>query len=115
MRTMDLGDRITHYRKLQRMTQGQLAEKLGVKAPHISRWENNKVKPNSNALEGLAEALGISISELVAEPEPKLNGSSSAHFLSAIERLDEEDREVVKRVIEGLLTRKRVQAALEIG
>jgi transcriptional regulator with XRE-family HTH domain len=111
---MELGDKITHYRKLQRMTQGQLAEKLGVRAPHISRWENNKVKPNSSALESLAEALGVSLSELVSEPQPQLNGSSSAHFLNAIERLDEDDREVVKRVIEGLLTRKRVQAALEI-
>jgi len=115
MKTTGLGDRIAHYRKLQRMTQSQLAEKLGVKAPHISRWENNKVVPNSKALESLAEALSITVGELIAEPEPQMNGSSSAHFLSAIERLDEEDREVVKRVIEGLLTRKRVQAALEIG
>lgn len=112
---MELGEKIAHYRKLQRMTQGELAKKLGVRPPHISRWENSKVKPNAKALEQLAKALGISLSELVSEPEPELSNSSSAQFLHAIERLDEDDREVVKRVIEGLLTRKRVQAALQMG
>ena len=111
---MSIGAKIIHYRKLQRWTQGELAEKLGVGASHVSRWENDKVRPNSGTLKNLAAALGISMSELVGEVEPPAFASdNSVQFLKAIERLDEEDRKVVKHIIDALLTKKRVHAALQ--
>ena len=113
---MSIGEKIIHYRKLQRWTQSELAEQLGVGASHISRWENDKVRPNSGTLQKLADALNISFGELVGESEPPpLASDNSVQFLKAIERLEEEDRKVLKHIIDALLTKKRVKAALEAG
>lgn len=114
---MTIGEKIVHYRKLQRWTQGELAEKIGVGPSHISRWENDRVQPNSGTLQKLADALKISLTELVgaSEPPPLESDNSSVQFLQAIERLEEEDRKVLKHIIDALLTKKRVKAALEIS
>jgi len=113
---MTIGEKIIHYRKLQRWTQSELAEKIGVGASHISRWENDRVRPNSGTLQKLADALNISMSELMGEAEPPpLASDNTVQFLKAIERLEEEDRKVLKHIIDALLTKKRVKAALEAG
>lgn len=113
---MTFGERIIHYRKLQRWTQSDLAEKMGVGAFHISRWENDRVRPNSGTLQKLADALNISMSELMGEAEPPpLASDNTVQFLKAIVRLEDEDRKVLKHIIDALLTKNTVKAALEAG
>jgi transcriptional regulator with XRE-family HTH domain len=112
---MSLGEQITHYRKLRGWTQTDLAEKLDVKPSHISRWENDKVRPHSDTLQAIARALGVSIDELTSGSQPATADATSMQVLGAIEKLDEEDKRLVKRIVDALLTKKRVQAALEAG
>lgn len=110
---MSTGEQIMHYRKLKGWTQTDLATKIGVKPSNISRWENDKVRPHSDTLQAIAEALGVTLDELAsgsASVDP-----SSMQVLGAIEKLDEEDKRLVKRIVDALLTKKRVQAALEVG
>ena len=40
-----IGKYISECRKKQKMTQEQLAEKLGVTSKSVSRWENGKTMP----------------------------------------------------------------------
>ncbi len=112
---MSIGDQITHSRKLKGWTQGDLATKLGVKASHISRGENDKVQPHSGTLQTIAEVLGVGLDELTSGSKPITADPSSMQVLGAIEKLDEEDKKLVKRIVDALLTKKRVQAALEVG
>lgn len=112
---MSLGEQITHYRKLKGWTQTDLATKLEVKSSHISRWENDKVRPHSGTLQTIARALGVSLDELTSGTEPATADPTSMQVLGAIEKLDEEDKKLVKRIVDALLTKKRVQAALEVG
>ena len=112
---MSLGEQIIHYRKLKGWTQTDLANKLDVKPSHISRWENDKVRPHSGTLQSIAQALGVSLDELTSGSQPATNDPSSMQVLGAIEKLDEEDKRLVKRIVDALLTKKRVQAALEVG
>ena len=51
-------------RKEMKMTQGQLAEKLGTDAAYISRIENDDITPSVGAFFRIANALGYSV-ELV--------------------------------------------------
>ena len=111
---MSLGERIAHFRKLHQWTQGDLAERLGVKASHISRWETDRVLPNFGTLEKIAEALELGMDELTNLEKPSAN-KSTLSFVNQIEKLDEEDKALVKRVVDALLTKKRVRAALEAG
>ena len=109
---MSLGERIAHFRKLHQWNQGQLAEKLGVRASNVSRWETDKVRPNLGTLGKIAEALGIGLEELTHQTSPSIS-QSEVGLINQLKRLDEEDQKLIKRMVDALLTRKRVQAALE--
>lgn len=60
-----LGKRIMQHRKDMGLTQDQLAEKLGVTAQAVSKWENDQSCPDINMLPKLAELFGTSTDALL--------------------------------------------------
>lgn len=60
-----MGKRIAANRKRLHLTQDQMAEKLGVTAQAISKWENDQSCPDIAMLPRLAELFGISTDELL--------------------------------------------------
>lgn len=109
---MSLGERIAHFRKLHQWNQGLLAEKLGVRASNVSRWETDKVRPNLRTLEKIADALKIGLEELTHQSSPLIH-QSEVGLVNQLKRLGEEDQKLIKRMVEALLTKQRVHAALE--
>lgn len=61
---MTTGQRIKSARKAAKMTQAQLAEKLGVPFQSISQWERDIRNPKSETIQRIAEAIGCDIWEL---------------------------------------------------
>ena len=61
---MEIGNRIKQLRYKASMTQEQLAEKLGLSAQAVSKWENAVAMPDITLLPEIAEIFGISIDEL---------------------------------------------------
>jgi transcriptional regulator with XRE-family HTH domain len=60
------GDTIRFNREKKKMTQGTLAELLGVSDKAVSKWETGRGYPDISLLEPLAYSLGISIAELIS-------------------------------------------------
>ncbi len=60
-----IGKFIASLRKEQKLTQEQLAEKLGVTSKSVSRWENGKNMPDYSVLKGLCNILGIDVNEFL--------------------------------------------------
>ncbi len=60
-----LGKRIVANRKRLGMTQDQLAERLGVTAQAVSKWENDQSCPDITMLPRLAEIFGITTDALL--------------------------------------------------
>lgn len=60
-----LGKRIMQHRKNMGLTQDQLAEKLGVTAQAVSKWENDLSCPDINMLPRLAELFGTTTDALL--------------------------------------------------
>ena len=60
-----LGKRIAQLRKEKGMTQEQLAEKVGVSAQAVSKWENDVSCPDITLLPLLADLFGVSVDELL--------------------------------------------------
>lgn len=61
-----IGKFIANLRKEKKMTQEELAERLGVTNKSISRWENGKTMPDLSLLKKLTGILGITINELLS-------------------------------------------------
>ena len=80
MNTYVTGNTIRHLREKRNMTQAELAEKIGVSSKTISKWETAKGLPDISLLQPLAQALGISVIELM-NGEQITNRNVSANLL----------------------------------
>ena len=60
------GSMIKRLRENSRMTQRQLAERLGVSDKAVSKWETGRGYPDISLLTPLSAALGVSVIELLA-------------------------------------------------
>lgn len=67
------GPVLKHFRTERKLTQEELAEKVGVVTPYISMMESGQKFPNLEMLFELAAALGISASHVVETMERHLN------------------------------------------
>ena len=63
-----LGKNIAAYRKRESWTQARLAEKLNYSDKAVSKWERGESVPDVLTLVALAECFGITVSELLADP-----------------------------------------------
>lgn len=86
-----LGKRIAARRKTLGLTQEQLAEKLGVTAQAVSKWENDQSCPDISVIPKLADIFGMTTDELLGratmtqvhtpkQEEKKEDDDSGFHF-----------------------------------
>lgn len=62
---MTLGEKISKLRTTNKMSQGDLAEKLNVSRQSISKWETNASVPELDKLILLSDLFGITLDDLV--------------------------------------------------
>ena len=80
MNTYVTGNTIRQLRESRNLTQAELAERIGVSSKTISKWETAKGLPDITLLQPLAQALGISVIELM-NGQQILNRNVSANML----------------------------------
>ena len=61
--TTELANRIRSLRKIRRLTQAELARRLGVSQGIMSRWESGRHVPPPDIIVKLAELAGLPVSE----------------------------------------------------
>ena len=80
MNTYVTGNTIKQLRESRKLTQAELAGNIGVSSKTVSKWETGKGLPDISLLQPLAQALGISVIELMSG-EPITNQNVSANLL----------------------------------
>ena len=68
-----IGSNIAAYRKQAGLTQAGLAEKLNYSDKAVSKWERDLACPDIHTLPALAEALGLSVDELMQGKRGRLS------------------------------------------
>lgn len=63
---MQIGEVIRKYRKKKNMTQEEMANRLGVTAPAVNKWENGNALPDILLLSPIARLLDISLDTLLS-------------------------------------------------
>ena len=74
------GSTVKQLRETKKLTQTELAEKIGVSSKTVSKWETAKGLPDISLLQPLAQALNISVIELM-NGEHITNQNISANML----------------------------------
>ena len=57
-------DNLVQMRKLRRLTQEDIAEKVGVTRQAVAKWEAGETVPDLDKCKMLAEILGVSLDDL---------------------------------------------------
>lgn len=83
-----LGGRIAALRKAQDITQMQLAERLGVSQQTITAYEVGRRRIQVSALPVIAQALGVSVEELVSAPSAQRKRGPTPKLQQQLERLN---------------------------
>ena len=100
------GAQLRRLRRQRGMTQEQLAEISGYHATHIANIERGRNLPSLEAVFRLAQALGVSASELIAAaeepPGPQSTEALRAQIQELLQRCDEEQLSVLLRLIQML-------------
>ena len=89
-----LGKRIAALRREKGLKQDELAEKLGVSAQAVSKWENDQTCPDISLLPLLAKTLGVTVDELLSG---KQESTPAVQIVPANERKDIKD--MVLRIV----------------
>lgn len=87
---MQIGEVIRKYRKIKNLTQEEMANRLGVTAPAVNKWENGNSFPDIMLLAPIARLLEISLDTL----------------LSFREELSEEEIECIVREMDAMLKKE---------
>jgi len=99
---MLFGKRVLEARKGLKMSQEELAKKLGIHAPLIGRYERDEVKPSIEVASNIANALNISLDYLVGTTDLELEKSILDKII-AIQTLNKEDKKQILTTIDALL------------
>ena len=102
----DILAEITRYRESRGWTEYQLAERSGLPQSTISSWYRRKMMPSLPSLEKVCGALGITLSQLLAEDDVSdaaaLEESAKNHVFDKFDFVDNENLGSISR-LEGYL------------
>lgn len=98
----ELGQRIAERRKVQGLTQVQLAETLGLTQQMIASYEVGRRRVPVSLLPALARALSISLDALIGEKAPPAKRGPAPQIQQKLERLSRLPKAKQKLVLEML-------------
>jgi transcriptional regulator with XRE-family HTH domain len=113
----DFATNLKKFRMEKEMTQGQLAQRLGIHANHISRYERGESSPSAEVLKQFAEALDVSTDQLLFGDRKSyaLDSIKDLELIKMVKRLedlDEKQKETVKDLIACYLFRNDTKQRL---
>ena len=103
-----LGDNIRKLRIENKLTQEQLAKKIGKTKNVISNWERGDNRPDADTIELICGILGVSPNELLSwekEPVSQTPTTIAAHLPEGVELTDEE-QDQLDDYIQFILSRR---------
>lgn len=125
MNQENIGKFIAKLRKEKKLTQEQLAERLGVHNRSVSRWENGNSMPDYAVLPMIANELGVSVAELVEGKKKEIQSFllNEAAYMESYRILievsqneaegekytDKEKQEIVEQLLNGMACKEDVK------
>ena len=107
--------RLRDLRKQKNLSQTELGQLAELHYTHIGRFERGASRPSGDTLKRLADALGVTSDYLLdgANDEAAKARFADRELLKQfqeVEQLPDEDKNVVKKLLDAFLTKKHLQA-----
>lgn len=99
----DLPNRLFELRRLRGLSQQDLADRAGCSKMHVSGMERGKRELSLTMMRRLAQALDVSVAELLArEDNPLLLAPDERRLVDTYRRADPDKRDDIQRVADTL-------------
>ena len=109
------GEQLASARTDRGMTQGELAEKLGVTQRVITYWEREPVALKPEQLSALADALGVTTDTLLGRDDGKRRGTGpkgkAKLVFEEVSQLPRRQQEKILATVEDMLVARRVKTS----
>jgi transcriptional regulator with XRE-family HTH domain len=114
----DFAQRLRSLRKQRNLSQAELAKLVGLHYIHVGRYERGEARPSADTLKRLADALGVSSDYLL---EGSTVDAAKARFedrellrqFQEVQSLPEEDKQVIKTLLEAFLMKRQLRALVD--
>ena len=113
---MKFPEKIKGLRKALKLSQNELAEKIHVHPTHLSKMENGHLSPSIDIVQRLMKVFGVSADQLLNEDENTtvdIQDKELNEQLSLINQLDEDEKNALIKIINSMLTKKRMKDLLD--
>ena len=108
---MTFGERVGMLRKQLKLSQEELAKKIGTSAPIIGRYERNEIKPSIEVAAKIADTLGVSVDYLIGQSDKMIYDKKLLKRMEDIEALPSEEKNIVYQVIDMALAYSKTKKA----
>lgn len=113
----NFGDNLKDVRTGKNISQGQLAEMMGIHPTHISRYERNQTIPSVDVLKKLADLLEVSTDALIygsqgEKAKSKIEDADLLNLFTKAQGLDNKDRDAIKAMLKAFIFQKDMQKQL---
>ncbi len=106
--------RLRDLRRQRNLSQAELGTLIGLHPTHLGRYERGQARPTADTLTRLAAALNVSSDYLL---DGAADEAARARFedrellrqFQEVQSLSDEDKDVVKKLLEAFLTKKQLQ------
>lgn len=121
MDQIKIGRFIAEKRKEQKLTQAQLAEKLGITDRAVSKWETGKSLPDAAIMLELCGILKITVNDLLSGEVVSMNNNEYSvkmekNLLDMVKQKEESDKRLLKiEIVMGFISAVFLIAMVLIG
>lgn len=113
---MKFNEKIKVLRKSANMNQQELADKIHIHVTHLSKMENGHLLPSIDIVQRLMKVFAVSADSLLNDSESGLVDIQSNELnqqILLINQLDEDEKNALIKIINSMLTKKRMKDLLD--
>ncbi len=106
---MNFPKRLVQIRKAQNFTQQSLADTVGLHVNQIKKYEAGNAQPTLTALIKLAQALHVSLDDLVFEEGERGPDEELRLQFEAVSHMSPEEKLIIKALLEGMIVKHQTR------
>lgn len=113
---MKFNEKVKALRKASGMSQQELADKIHIHVTHLSKMENGHLRPSIDIVQRIMKVFSVSADQLLNEDDNAVINIQDKELneqLALISQLDEDEKNALIKIINSMLTKKRMKDLLE--
>jgi transcriptional regulator with XRE-family HTH domain len=115
--TMTLGDKITMLRKQKNLSQGELADKVGISRDAIGKYERGDIMPTADKAKKMADLLGVSLDFLMSDAakEEAVVEKDMLYRMQEVQKLPDNEKDKIISIIDAFIRDTKAKQSFRIS